>query len=55
MVISDHFYFFTKIKIMSTIITALCVLGFIALIVGILMFVHKRDQKTEAAKKSNMP
>ena len=40
---------------MSTVITALCVLGFIALIIGILMFVYKRDQKTEAAKKTNMP
>jgi heme/copper-type cytochrome/quinol oxidase subunit 4 len=40
---------------MSTIITALIVLGFIALVIGLLMFVHKRDQKREAAKKINIP
>jgi uncharacterized membrane protein HdeD (DUF308 family) len=38
---------------MATIITALCVLGFIALAAGILMFVHKRDQKAEDAKNKN--
>jgi len=35
---------------MSTIVTALIVLGFLGLIIGLLMFVHKRDQKKEAAK-----
>ena len=35
---------------MSTIFIALCMLGFIASIVGILMFVHRKDQKKEAAK-----
>jgi uncharacterized membrane protein HdeD (DUF308 family) len=40
---------------MSTIITALAVLGFIALVVGLLMYVHKRDQKREAAKKAGTP
>jgi hypothetical protein len=35
---------------MATIITALCVLGFIAFAVGLIMYVHKRDQKAEAAK-----
>ena len=38
---------------MSTIITALCVLGFIALIIGLLMFVHKRDQQADAKKVNN--
>lgn len=39
---------------MDTIITALIVLGFIALIVvGLLVFVHKKDQKREAAKDVN--
>ncbi|HSU28469.1 MAG TPA: hypothetical protein VLJ68_08815 [Chitinophagaceae bacterium] len=37
---------------MSTIITALAVLGFIALIVGLLMFINKRDQKREKAKNA---
>lgn len=36
---------------MSTIITALAILLFIGLIVGILMFVHDRDQKRDAIKK----
>jgi hypothetical protein len=36
---------------MSTIITALAVLGFIALIIGILMAVHRRDARKEAAGK----
>ena len=40
---------------MSTIIIALAFVGFIALVVGILMFVHKRDQKAEANKKANLP
>jgi hypothetical protein len=39
---------------MSTIFIALCMVGFIALVVGLLMFVHKRDQKSEAAKKTNL-
>lgn len=39
---------------MSTIITALCVLGFIALIIGLLMFVHKRDQKADAEKAKQL-
>jgi hypothetical protein len=30
---------------MSTIITAAIILGFLGLIVGLLMFVHNRDQK----------
>ena len=34
---------------MATILTALAVIGFIALVVGILMYVHKRDKKREAA------
>ena len=36
---------------MSTIITAVAVLVFIGLIVGLLMFVHERDKKKEAIKK----
>jgi hypothetical protein len=35
---------------MSTIITALVLIGFIVLVVGILMFAHRRDQKADAAK-----
>jgi len=38
---------------MSTILIALGMLGFIALIIGFLMFVHKRDQKAEAAKNAH--
>ena len=33
---------------MSTILMALGMVGFVALIVIILMFVHRRDQKAEA-------
>jgi len=36
---------------MSTILIALGMLGFVACIVGILMFVHKRDQKRDAAER----
>ena len=36
---------------MSTIIIAIAMLVFIALIVGLLMFVHERDKKKEIAKK----
>lgn len=36
---------------MSTIITALIVVGFLGAIIGLLMFVHNRDQK-RAAKKA---
>lgn len=35
---------------MSTVITALIILGFLGIIIGLLMHVHKRDQKREAAK-----
>jgi hypothetical protein len=35
---------------MSTIITALIILGFLAGVIGLLMYVHKRDQKKEAEK-----
>lgn len=35
---------------MSTIITALIILGFLGGIIGLLMYVHKRDQKKEAEK-----
>jgi hypothetical protein len=38
---------------METIIIALIFLGFLGLIIGILMFVHKRDQKRDAAKDLN--
>jgi len=38
---------------MSTIIVALVLIGFIALVVGMLIFIHKRDQKMEAAKKAS--
>ena len=36
---------------MSTIITALIVLGFLGGVIGLLMWVHNRDQK-RAAKKA---
>lgn len=38
---------------MPTVITALVLIGFIALVVGIIMIVHKRDQKAESAKNVN--
>jgi uncharacterized membrane protein HdeD (DUF308 family) len=34
----------------STIIVALVLIGFIALVVGILMFVHNRDKKADQKK-----
>ena len=40
---------------MSTIIVALALVGFIVLIVGVLMYVHKKHQKAEGAKKANTP
>jgi preprotein translocase subunit YajC len=36
---------------MSTIIIAIAMLVFITLIFGLLMFVHERDKKKDAAKK----
>jgi len=47
--------YYSSIKIinMSSIIIALILVGFIALVIGLLMFVHKRDQKKEAANKAN--
>lgn len=39
---------------MSTIITALIILGFLGLIIGMLMYVHNRDKKREA-QKTNTP
>ena len=35
---------------MSTIITALIILGFLGGAIALVMFVHKRDQKKEAEK-----
>ena len=35
---------------MSTIITALVIMGFLGGVIGLLMYVHKRDQKKEAEK-----
>jgi len=35
---------------MSTIVTALVILGFLAGVISLLLFVHKRDQKREAEK-----
>jgi hypothetical protein len=35
---------------MSTIVTALVILGFLAGAISLLLFVHKRDQKREAEK-----
>jgi hypothetical protein len=43
-------FFYLKNGIMGTIITAAILLGFIALITGLLMFVHKRDSKRESEK-----
>ena len=37
---------------MSTIITALVILGFLGGAISLLLFVHKRDQKREAEKAS---
>lgn len=39
---------------MATVITALSVLGFLALVIGILMFVHNRDKKRDAQKLHTM-
>jgi hypothetical protein len=36
---------------MSSVIVALCLVGFIAVVVMLLMAVHKRDQRREALKK----
>ena len=38
---------------MSTIITALILLGCLAGIIGLLMYVHKRDQKRDAAQANS--
>jgi uncharacterized membrane protein HdeD (DUF308 family) len=38
---------------MATIFIALILVGFIALVIGLLKFVHKRDQKKDAANKAN--
>jgi hypothetical protein len=35
---------------MSTIVTALVILGFLAGAIGLVLFVHKRDQKRETEK-----
>jgi len=45
---------FKKLIIMSTILIALGIIGFIALAVGFIIFVHKRDQKAQAAKERNL-
>jgi hypothetical protein len=37
---------------MGTVIIALVLVGFIALVFGLLMFVNKRDQRREAAKSN---
>jgi uncharacterized protein YoxC len=42
-----------KITIMGTAITALAIIGFVVLIIGLLRFVHKRDQRLENAKSEN--
>ncbi len=38
---------------MSTILTAVALLGFVGLIFAILMFVHKRDKKRDAEKEAS--
>jgi hypothetical protein len=38
---------------MATIITALVVLGFLALIIWLLVFVNNRDKKTDAARQTD--
>ncbi|MEO5944406.1 MAG: hypothetical protein ABIP30_10230 [Ferruginibacter sp.] len=38
---------------MGTAITALAIVGFVVLIIGLLRFVHKRDQQLENAKAEN--
>jgi len=40
---------------MTHLFTAGILVGFIVLIVGILVLVHRRDQRREAAKKINTP
>jgi len=49
-----HYRFHLKKEIMSTILTALALLGFLALIVGILVYVHNRDKKSEAAQNNTI-
>ena len=44
-------YHLNELMIMSSVIVALCLIGFITVSVMILMAVHKRDQRREAAKK----
>jgi len=39
---------------MSTILIALAILGFIALGIGFIIFVDKRDQKKQAARERNL-
>lgn len=39
---------------MATIITALIILGFLGGAIGLLMYVHKRDQKREAEKANSL-
>jgi predicted histidine transporter YuiF (NhaC family) len=38
---------------MATVITALIVLGSLALIIGLLMFVHRKDQKNSRYRTRN--
>jgi uncharacterized protein YoxC len=38
---------------MGTAITALAIIGFVVLIIGLLRFVHKRDQRLENTKSEN--
>jgi hypothetical protein len=38
---------------MSTIITALIIVGFLGGVIGLLMYVHKRDQRRDAAKANS--
>jgi hypothetical protein len=47
-----HIFHFKK-ELMATIITALIILGTLGAIIGLLMFVHKRDQKADAVKKQS--
>ena len=47
----DHFI--NKLLIMGTLITAAIVLGSLALIVGLLMYIHNRDKRADEATRAD--
>ena len=46
------YYFILNPEIMASVMIALILIGLICFIVMLLKFVHRRDQKAEAAKKA---